>query len=263
MAKARRPDKTGNGKRGKVVQRNSKANATAPVQQSGGKSKGTQTQVPKPEPNKLTVDGTEYAPLSLKKIIEDLESKGNFDNPKDKPEKSLTVLLNQTGNGLETDAPEVVNVMIADRIEQTKYFVDEIFPTLPRIPAYLYRYIQWIMLDNCQSNGKYNEMKYPTDNDYIQAYNSQVLTKADEEYQRIESFIKYAKSNTEATHLIGLLQLVGGTLRAYAKKNSGCRMYIELPETGFHPKRERCLVTLLYKLREDYGIKANWTEIEK
>jgi hypothetical protein len=118
------------------------------------------------------------------------------------------------------------------------------------------------MFDECSYNGKYQQMRYPSDNDFIQAFNSQLLTKSDPDYQRIESFIKYAKSNTEATHLIGLLQLVGGTIRAYAKKNSGCRMFIELPETGFHPKRERLLVTLLYKLKEDYGIKADWTEID-
>lgn len=208
----------------------------------------------------LTVDGSPYSPISLKKFITHLEDEGHFDKDTKHPSTSLTVLLNQSGNGLETDDPDVVNVMIEDRIMQTKWFVDEVFNTLPRIPAYLYRYIQWIMFDE-GNNRAYNVMKYPTDNDYVMALQSGILTKTDEEYQQIEAFIKYAKSNTEALHLIGLLQLVGGTMRAYAKKNSGCRMFIELPETGFHPKRERILVTLLYKLREEYGINANWTPI--
>lgn len=208
----------------------------------------------------LTIDGTPYAPISLEKVVKHLESEGHFDNQDKKKDGSLTVFVNNSGNGFEADDPDIVNVMVKDRIMQTEYFVDEIFPTLPRIPAYLYRYIQWIMFDE-GNNRAYNVMKYPRDNDYIMALESNILTKQDDEYQQIEAFIKYAKSNTEATHLIGLLQLVGGTLRSYAKKNSGCRMYIELPETGFHPKRERILVTLLYKLREEYGVRADFTPI--
>lgn len=204
--------------------------------------------------SEFTVDGSPYAPISLNKVVKDLESKGHFDKT-DRPGSSFTVLINNSGNGFEADAPEIINVMITDRIEQTRWFIDEVFPTLPRIPAYLYRYISWIMFENCA-----RPMKYPSDNDFIQAYASQVLTKEDPEYKQIESFIKYGKSNSEATHLIGLLQLVGGTMRAYAKRNAGCRMYIELPETGFHPKRERLLISLLTKLKEDYGVRADWTE---
>lgn len=240
------------------VSTTSKSSNAGATSQSGGKSQGSQTQAQQPDEDKsLTVDGSVYAPISMHKVVNKLEKEGHFDNPEGKTEKSLTVFINNSGNGFEADHPGIVNVMIADRIAQTTYFVDEIFNTLPRIPAYLYRYISWIMFEDCKK-----PMKYKTDNDYIQAFNSQVLTKEDPEYKNIESFIKWAKSNSEATHLIGLLQLVGGTLRAAAKKGIGIRMYIELPETGFHPKRERLLVSLLYQLKEDYGIKADWTEID-
>lgn len=197
----------------------------------------------------LTVDGSLYAPISLKKTVDKLEKEGHFDDEA----KHLTVFINNSGNGFEADDPTIVNVMIEDRLEQAKWFVTEIYPTLPRIPAYLYRYIHWAMGED------YSKMKYPTDNDYIMALSSGILKKEDAEYQEIHSFIKYANSNSEAKYLIGMLQLVGGTLNAYAKKNAGCRMFIELPETGFHPKRERLLVSLLTKLKEEYGIKADWT----
>ncbi len=206
-----------------------------------------------PDKDCLTVDGTPYSPISLDKFI----NSDNYVNMED-DKRGITVIIDGCGIGLLPDNADTTNVMIKDRIMQAEWFIDEIYPTLPRIPAYLYRYIQWIMF-NEDSKLSYDQMKYPTDNDYIQALASKTLEQDDDEYQKIHNFIKYGKINTEATHLIGLLQLVGGTLKAAAKQNSGVRFFIELPETGFHPKRERILVTLLMKLKEEYGLKKDWT----
>lgn len=215
----------------------------------------TQPQTPFEENPSLTVDGSPYAPISLRKTIEKLEKDGHFDNrPEKEGEPHISVLLNNSGNGFEIDGAETINVTISERITQTQYFVDEVLAKLPRIPAYLYRYIHWVMFEDCNK-----PMKYPSDNSYVQALASQLLKQTDEEYQKVYNFIKWGKSNSEALHLVALIQLIGGTMLARSKKNLGCRFFIELPETGFHPKRERLIMTLLYKLQEEYGIKKDWT----
>lgn len=233
----------------KKLRRKSKTGNTGTNQQ-----KNTQAQAPEPEEQTLTVDGSMYAPVSLEKMV----AQGHFDHlTQDKEKHSICVII-PCENGLVADHPEIVNIMIADRVMQTAYFVDEVFPKLPRVPAYLYRFISWIMFEDGEK-----PMKYPSDNDFLMALQSGLLKQTDPEYKQIEGFIKWGKSNTEATHLIGLVQLVGGALKQASKKNSGLRLFIELPETGFHPKRERLIMSLLYKLQEEYGIKADWTEIEK
>lgn len=200
------------------------------------------------EKQELTVDGSPYAPISLRKFVDYLDKTGQGD-------KKLVVLINGTGNGMEIDDAPTVNVMIADRIMQTEYFVDSIYPQLERVPAYLYRYIQWFMFDE---ERHFSEMKYPTDQSYYDAIIGGL--KDTDEYKQIDSFIKWGKSNTEATHCIALIQMIAGSLSAAKKQNSGIRLYIELPETGFHPKRERGLVMLLEKLREEYGPKQKENE---
>ena len=186
----------------------------------------------------LQVDGP-YSPISIKKVSDSgiLQLEG------------FNVLIPGTNEqlGVVADDPERVNVMITDRIMQAEYFIDEIFPNLPRIPAYLYRYIHYMMFSE-ESN-----FKYPTDADYIYAIESDTLKMHEEEYQKVHNFIKWGKTNTEAVHLIGLLQLVGGSLKAAAKNNSGLKMFIELPETGFHPKREGKIMSMLNKLKDEYG----------
>ncbi len=211
---------------------------------------------PEEKENILTVDGSEFAPISLKKFIDNQGNSYTATNEKDEDKGKIMVLINNSGNGFVADDPNTINVMITDRVTQAHYFIDEVYPQLPRLPAYLYRYIKWIMFDDG------DKMKYPTDNDFIQAFNCGIVTKEDEEYKRIDSFVKWGKTNTEATHLIGLLQLVGGTLRAAAKQDRYIRFFIELPETGFHPKRERLLMSLLYKLQEEYGTKKNYTRTD-
>lgn len=197
--------------------------------------------------NSLTVDGTPYSPISLAKLIQDKSFGG--------ASSGIRVIIPGTYEqiGVSADDPNTVNVMIKDRIKQAEYFIDEVYPKLPRVPAYLYRYIHYMMLSE-DSN-----FKYPRDNDYIMALSGGVLKDTDEEYVRIHNFIKWGKTNTECLHLLGLVQLVGGTLKQATKSGHGLRFFIELPETGFHPKRERKVMSLLNKLKEDYGIKEDWT----
>ncbi len=187
------------------------------------------------------VDGP-YSPISIKKMVD----------AKIFNEEGFNILIPGTNEqlGVVADDPDRVNVMITDRIMQAEYFIDEVYPTLPRIPAYLYRYIHYMMFS------KEYDLKYPTDADYIFAIENGDLDLNGEEYQSIHNFIKWGKTNTEAVHLIGILQLVGGSIKAAARNKSGLKMFIELPETGFHPKRERKIMSMLNKLKDEYGYKG-------
>jgi len=238
--------------------RKKKRTSAKPKQANTKAQPQVQQSVPE-EKESLTVDGSPYAPISIRKAIEHLQKQGHFDITTGDDKHNLTVFINNSGNGYDIDNAETINVTIQARIDQSNWFVDEVLPKLPRIPAYLYRYVQWVMFDDCKYNDKYPEMKYKKDNDYVQALASGILKQTDEEYQQVYNFIRWAKSNSEATHLVGLIQLVGGTMLARSKKNLGCLFYIEFPETGFHPKRERLVVTLLNKLKEEYGLKKDWT----
>lgn len=202
--------------------------------------------------NNFTVDGTPYSPISLSKLIENDVFKDSED---DKKKGSLKVLIPGTHEqlGFSADDPNTVNIMIKDRVEQAEFFIETVYPTLSRVPAYLYRYIHYMMFSED------SEFKYPRDNDYIMALSGGVLNQTDEEYVQIHNFIKWGKTNSECVHILGLVQLVGGTLKQAAKKGHGVRLFIEFPETGFHPKRERKVMSLLNKLKEDYGIKEDWT----
>ena len=188
----------------------------------------------------LQVDGP-YSPISLKKII----ASGIIN-----PSTEINVFIPGTNEvlGFAADDEETINIMIEDRVMQAHYFIEEIYPTLPKVPAYLFRYIHWMMFD-------YNKMKYATDADYIFAIENNDLELHSEEYEQVHNFIKWGKTNSEATHLIGLVQLIAGALKAAARQKCNVRLFIELIETGFHPKRERSLVVLLNKLKDEYGYK--------
>lgn len=180
----------------------------------------------------LSVDGP-YSPVSLRKVIDTIPESNEF-----------TVII-PDNVGIDIDNAETINITIEERVIQSHYFIDEVFPELPRIPAYLYRYIHYMMEDDYK-------MKYPTDKDYIEALDNGTLKISDDEYQKIYGFIKWGKSNTEATHLIGLVQLVAGTLKMASKAKKFCKFFIELPETGFHPKRQSRIMSLLHKLKDEY-----------
>ncbi len=191
----------------------------------------------------LTVAGP-GSPVSMTKVLDFIDNETPI---KDQP--SLMVLLDNSGSGIYHDSPQLVNIMITDRIEQCNYYLDNFFNG-KNISAYLYRYIYWIMEEGCTDNPKYRN-----DQEIADAYNNKHLTAESDEYKKVLNYITYAKSNTEIMHIIGLVQLIGGALKEAAKQQSCLRIFIEQPETGFHPKRERCLVTILNRLRDEYGFK--------
>ena len=182
----------------------------------------------------LLVAGT-GSPVSLKKFIANTPDLGE-----------LTVLVDNTGLGIAKDEEGMVYITPEECKTQTLHYVKNVFDGR-RVPAYLFRYINYIMFDE--------KMKWATDQDVAQAFISKQLTEESEEYVRVRNFLTYAEHNTEALQLIGFIQLVAGTLNIARKQGTGVRLFIEHPETGLHPKRERFIMSLLKKLSEEYGYK--------
>ena len=144
---------------------------------------------------------------------------------KDKKAKSnMYLLIDGSSSGFVNDDPNLANITIAERDIQADYFLSLNLP----LPPYLKKYL---------------ELMYEDD-------------KPD-----IESMYKYAKTNAEMKQLIGLIQLVGGSLNIAKKQKCGVRLFIEEPETRMHPKRERRIMSLIEQLKKDYGFEK--TEIQK
>lgn len=189
----------------------------------------------------LNVDDNPNAPISVRRALEQMDKEGTV--------KDWNVWVDGTGQGFDLDKANVVSIMIKDRIMQTDYWVDEVLPQLERLPAFLFRYMHWFMLEEG------SDMKYPTDMSYYHGLHTGTLKKTEGEYMKVYDLCKYAKSNLEAAHAMALIIMIAGFLGKAKRLNTGIRLFIELPETGFHPKRQARLVTLLNKLKDEYGVK--------
>ena len=140
------------------------------------------------------------------------------------PENKITVLINNSGKGIRNDVP-LIEVNPEETIKQGRYYIEEVHPKFGgRIPSYLTKYL-----------GRLYE---------------------DDEDQSVEYLLEGAFDNREVLHLIGMIQLVGGTLNAARKEGGGVRLYIVEPETYCHPKRERIIMSVLHDLIDEYGFKA-------
>ena len=140
-----------------------------------------------------------------------------------KAKSNLYVLLDNGGSGFVNDSPDLLNVTIEERENQAMYFLSLNLP----LPPYLKKYLEYMYEDDKQD---------------------------------IDAMYKYAKTNAELKQIIGIIQLVGGSLNAAKKQNKSVRLYIEEPETRMHPKRERRVISLLEKLKKDYGYNEDTTK---
>lgn len=129
---------------------------------------------------------------------------------------NMYVLVDNSHSGFVNDDPTLANITIQEREDQAMYFLGLNLP----LPPYLKKYIELMYKDDSPD---------------------------------VESMYKYAKTNAELKQIIGLIQLVGGSLNMAKKQKKHVRLYIEEPETRLHPKRERIVVSLLEMLKKDYG----------
>lgn len=182
----------------------------------------------------LSIDGP-GSPVSLNKF---LQSK---DAPE--PTKELICLIDD-GCGIAQDAPNIVYINPEDCSEQALYF-SSVFDG-ENLPASLYKYMLYMFCDD----ELWKVMPLVLTQDQRDEF------KADEDYKKICNMIKYCKDNTEARQVIGLIQLVSGTLHAAKKMGTGVRFFIHEPETFMHPKRQQKIVSLLMQIKQDYGFNS-------
>lgn len=180
----------------------------------------------------LSVGGP-YTPVSLDKLIKNGHLK-----------TKLTVLVDGTGLGIAKDSPECVYITPEETSQQALYFLKEKFDGR-RIPAYLYRYLSYMFVDN--------SLEYESDQVLADLFEGGDITEESNDYKYILSLIKYCESNKEAQHVIGMIQIIAGSLRIATQHKSGIKFYFEHPETGLHPKRQSRLITMIIRLHKEYG----------
>ena len=132
--------------------------------------------------------------------------------------KDLSVLVDSTCSGFVNDDPSLLSITIADREAQGDYFLG----LDTALPPYLKKYLEFMY---------------------------------EGESVNIESMCKYGKTNAELKQIIGMIQLFGGSLNSAKKRNVHIRIWLEEPEARLHPKREARMMSLIYKLRDEYGKK--------
>ena len=174
------------------------------------------------------------SPISLKKFL--LQHQNS---------SPITFLIDGSGCGIAKDDKGCFYITPEDCTQQALYYAKNVFDGR-RIPAYLFRYIGYMM---------FNDETYSTDQDVANAFLNGKLTEESEEYLRIKNFLTYIEHNTERLQVLGLIQLIGGTLNMARKLKKGINVYIDRPETALYPERQSRFVNMFMKLRDEYGYK--------
>lgn len=68
----------------------------------------------------------------------------------------------------------------------------------------------------------------------------------DSDYKFLHNKFTYGEHDSEFLQLLGLIQLVSGTVKR------GGKIFIDYPETFLHPKRERIVMCMLEEIKYDY-----------
>lgn len=184
----------------------------------------------------INVDGPN-SPISLKKVLADPEINNTI--------KTLTVFVDGTGMGIAKDDPNILNITAEECAYQATYFANKFFTPTQQILTYLYKYLTYIFIDGSK--------EYSSDFDLETDMKNGTITKDSEDYKTVVGLIKYCGTNKEAGQVIGLIQLIAGSLKAAKKAGVGVRLYLEHPETHLHPKRQSRFMSMLYKLDAEYG----------
>jgi hypothetical protein len=179
------------------------------------------------------------SPVSLKKFI--LQDQGN--------EQGLRVLIDNDHIGIAQDDPSTVYLTVQARKEQWSYFMTQFDGE--RIPAYLYRYLH-AMFGTANSAS----MKYSSDLELKRVFETGELTRESEEYIQILNLIKFSEYNPQTQQLIGMIQLVAGTLNLAKKSRKPIRLFIEHPETHLHPKTTARFMWMFDQLRKEYEFRS-------
>jgi len=183
--------------------------------------------------NDLSVNGP-GSPVSFKKFL--LQTQDKL--------RELTVLIDGTGSGIAHDDEGTFYIRPEDCSEQAIYYSKNGFDGI-RISAYLYRYLGYMMIDGMK--------EYKSDQELAEDFENGTITKESDDYKYLCNLITYCSQNPETQQVIGLIQLIGGSLNIARKAKSGLRLYIDRPETALHPKRQSKFMSLFMKLKAEYG----------
>lgn len=175
-----------------------------------------------------------HSSISLKKFL---------DNEGDKT-KEFTLLVDGTGQGIAKDAPEMVYITPEECSKQAIWYSQNKFNG-KGIPAYLYRYLAYMFIDK-------HEL-YPNDQALAKDFESGKIKEDSSDYQMILGLIKYCDTNKEAAQVIGMIQLISGSLRLSVGHMAGIRFFIEHPETSLHPSRQAKIMNMITALKAEYG----------
>lgn len=182
--------------------------------------------------NDLSVNGP-GSPVSLKKFLLSHETN-----------KELTVLIDGTGSGIAHDDEGCLYITPEECKTQALHYSKNVFNGR-QIPAYLYRYLGYMMIDGMK--------EYNSDQELAEAFQNGDITEESDDYKYLLNLITYCEHNSEAQQVIGLIQLIAGSLNIARKADSGLRLYIDRPETALHPKRQAKAMSLFMKLKSEYG----------
>lgn len=179
----------------------------------------------------LTVAG-EGSPISLKKFIQGHQFDG----------KNFTVLLDQTSSGFMNDDPGTVTID-EETISMTAIQYLQTFDN-KRISFFLVRHLHYMQFGDLEI--------YKKDVTQCSDYFSKD-PKGKEEYEKLLNMITYMKHNKESRHLVGLITCLSGVLNLARKEGKPIKVYLEHPESHLHPQKEARLMSMLYKLYEEYN----------
>lgn len=183
------------------------------------------------------------SPVSLQKVLES----DVYD-----PSKEIICLVDNSGAGIVKDADNTVYITVNNCEEQALYF-QSIFNG-KQIPAYLYRYLAYMFFDKEYNSDKemLEELEIQATKEHLELKNESGKIEELDEYKQILNKIKYCNVSAENCQIIGLIQLIAGSLSAAKKEKKGIRIYLEHPETHLHPSRQLKLIKLINKLKKDY-----------
>lgn len=125
----------------------------------------------------------------------------------------LTIVLDRDSIGILPDDPNTVNVLVTDREAQATYFLDMNLP----MPPYLRKYLAMLYDD-----------------------------------ERLDDMYKHARTNKALKQMIGLIQILAGSLKIAKKVGKGVRFYIEEPETHLHPQQQRLVMDMVKAIGDEY-----------
>jgi len=188
------------------------------------------------EDQDLSVNGP-GSPVSLTKLMKTIP-----------PDREGPTVLIDNGIGIVKDEPSVTVITPDDCKMQALHFLNTVFKPLQKLPYYAIRHLTALYE---LPGGEYDyshtgKAKYPDNESVKMAVMSGAIKDTDADYKFLFNKFTYGEHDPEFLQLLGLIQLVSGSVKR------GGKIFIDYPETFLHPKRERIVMTMMEEIKRDY-----------